>query len=359
MNDPISQIKSHCDGHWDVVIEALTGFNGKPTHCPRHGGNSGKAFYGKKSKYAQTGMTFCNTCGCNNDGINSLAFIKNSSIADAVKLLIEYIGGIEMDADDRLEMEKRRKALAEKQRQSERQHFKKAISDINQLINASDYLNEARRYFVNRGLKLLANCYYRDIHFVRSAKHYENGIELEHDAIIGIMRDVDHNIRNVQRIFVDSDFNKASCDHPKKMMPAPKEGWQNGSAVWMRPKFNQMSGVLHVCEGIETGHAVLSNSPLYAEMACCLTAGNLAQFDIPKDIGVLVIWADNDGETMTADGSKINTGIDKAKQLKEKAKSDGIHTIIISPTQKGDWNDYQDECKQKWHQLLNRLKVSA
>ena len=38
-------------------------------------------------------------------------------------------------------------------------------------------------------------------------------------------------------------------------MPSPKEGWHSGSAIWMKAKFNQMPGVVHVSEGFENGHA--------------------------------------------------------------------------------------------------------
>ena len=216
MNSPIEQIKQYCNGQWDSVIETLTGFSGKPTHCPKHGGKSGKAFYGKRGKYADQGTTFCNTCGCNHDGINSLVFITERSYSEVVKMLIDYMGGQESTPEELEKMKKRQEAQKRKQAYIERKHFYKALNDIIDLVKSSEYLNDARQYFINRGLKPLANCYYQNIRFIRNAEHYENGVMHSNNAIIGIMRNLDNKIRNVQRIFLDDAFNKADCENPKK-----------------------------------------------------------------------------------------------------------------------------------------------
>ena len=358
MNSPIEQIKQYCNGQWDSVIETLTGFSGKPTHCPKHGGKSGKAFYGKRGKYADQGTTFCNTCGCNHDGINSLVFITERSYSEVVKMLIDYMGGLESTPEELEKMKKRQEAQKRKQAYIERKHFYKALNDIIDLVKSSEYLNDARQYFINRGLKPLANCYYQNIRFIRNAEHYENGVMHSNNAIIGIMRNLDNKIRNVQRIFLDDAFNKADCENPKKMMPSPKEGWHSGSAIWMKAKFNQMPGVVHVSEGFENGHAVLSQAPLYVDMACCLTAGNLARFDIPSNTQKLIIWADNDGDKQTKDGDIINVGIDSAKQLKERAKAMGIEAVILAPKEIGDWNDYPERCKAMWNKLISILEAA-
>ena len=349
MRNIISNIKQHCDGQWDNVIEALTGFNGKPTYCPQHRGKSGQAFYGKKHDYARTGITFCNTCGCHNDGINTLAFITEKSIAEVVKMLIHYLGDI--DTGNEVKIQVKPKIQANSHVIDERQHFKKATRDIKTLVKNSVVLGDARQYFINRGLKPLADCYYQDIRFAHAVSHYENEAEQKHNAILGVMRDLENNIRNIQRIFVDSDFNKANCLHPKKMMPSPKLGWHNGAAVWMKAKFNQMPKVLHISEGIENGHAVLNQSPFYIDMACCLTATNLTKFQMPENIKKLIIWADNDGDTVTPNGKAINTGLDSAHKLKLRVESCGIQAMIIVPDQKGDWNDYPRQCTVAWDNI--------
>lgn len=360
MDSPITQIKNYCNGQWDNIISALTGFDGKPTHCPQHGGKTGKAFYGKKGKYRDTGMTWCNTCGCNSDGISTLSFITGESTSEVVKRLIDYMGGLEVDQDYLEKMKERQKADAKKRRFKSNLHFKKAINDIYELVKGSDFLEDAKQYFTKRGLKPIANCYYRDIRFVKAVTHYEDASQFTHDAVIGIMRNLDNKIRNVQRVFIDHDFSKATnCENPKKLMPSPKEGWHNGSAVWMRAKHNQMPGVIHVCEGFENGHAVISESPIpYIDMACCLTAGNLAQFEIPEGTTTLIIWADNDGFTTKKDGTVVNVGLDDARILKSRAIEMGINAIIMAPQQEGDWNDYTDRLHLAWDKLLSRLNAA-
>ena len=339
----IGHIKDYCYGRWDTVIEAITGFTGKPSYCPQHGGKSGKAFYGKKHHYAQTGITFCNTCGCRNDGINTLAFITGQSISEVIKMLVGYIGDIKIGEQP---------VVAVKPCRNTNKHDKQAQYNIDKLYQKSVELGHAKAYFINRGLKPLVNCYYHDIRFAKNVSHYEERQYKQHDAVLGIMRHLDNRICNIQRIFIDDHGNKVDCHHPKKMMPTPETGWHNGAAVWMRAILNQWPHVLNVSEGIENGHAVLSQSPFHVDMACALTAANLAKFKIPTGIQKLVIWADNDGETRTKQGNIVNAGIDYATQLKHRAESIGVEAIIVAPEKIGDWNDYLIPCRIAWDNIV-------
>ena len=351
----ISQIKSQCDGRWDLVIESLTGFNGKPNHCPNHGGDSGRAFYGKKKEYAQTGKSFCNTCGCNVDGINTIAFILNVSIKDSIKLIIEYLGGVTSQSVPAMVMNQQ--AIADKQRL--RKRFQIRMNDIIQLIDRSSWISRSDQYFEQRGIKRLANCYYRDIRFVEDVEHFENEQKFTHDAYIFLLRNQEGKVRNVQRLFLNDAHNqKADCDSPKKMMPTPVNNWHRGSAVRLKPKFEQTPGIEHVCEGAETGLSILSQAPIYTNMNCCLTAGNLADYEIAKGTRVLVIWADHDNAKNRQDDI-INTGLEKAMILKNRAESEGVQVIINMPTPVGDWLDYPAQCKIAWHQLFEKISLKA
>lgn len=344
MPNIISTLKQQCDGRWDIIIETLTDFTGKPSYCPQHHGKSGKAFYGKKRHYARTGITFCNTCGCQNDGINTLVFITNQSIRQVVKMLVDYLGGIHTNKTITTPTKTKYHRL------DAAEYFEKAVKNINTLVEHSAALGKAKQYFINRGLQPLADSYYQDIRFAQDVSHYENESEHKHDAILGIMRDVNNTIRNVQRIFVDAAFNKAPCLYPKKMMPAPELGWHNGAAVWMKASSNDMPDVLHLSEGIENGHAVLNQSPGHTQMACCLTATNLTKFRLPANIRKLIIWADTD-DALLPNGNKVNTGLDSAHKLKLGVESCGVQVIIIAPDKKGDWNDYPQQCKAAWDNI--------
>ena len=357
--DIISKIKAQCDGRWDVIIKDLTGFDGKPTHCPHHGGKSGKAFYGKRNRYAQTGIAWCNTCGCQADGIATISFILNRSISDTLKILIEYLGGVDVSSEEMTRLNLKRKSFEEKALIKKRRFFRKALNDIVQLIDQSKWIGNALSYFEERGIKKMANCYYRDIRFVASVTHYENDVELTHDALIFLLRNQDGKVKNVQRLFLNESHNqKAECDEPKKLMPSPKHNWHTGSAVRLKPKFDQMSGVEHVCEGGETGLSILSQAPVFTNMNCCLTAGNLAEYEIAPGTKHLVIWSDHDA-SYDREGKLINTGGDAALTLKERAESMGIKVDIIAPIQIGDWLNFPEECKSAWQHLLLTIKREA
>tara|TARA_R110002167_G_scaffold93474_1_gene250457 strand:- start:6003 stop:7085 length:1083 start_codon:yes stop_codon:yes gene_type:complete len=358
-NNPIAEIKTQCNGRWDSVIKDLTGFDGKPTHCPLHGGDSGKAFYGKRNEYAQSGKSFCNSCGCNSDGINTIAFITQGTVSDVVKRIMEYLNGYQVSEVDQAKLEQQQKIEAKKRFIREKKRFSKAMQDIINLINESEWIGDGINYFEQRGINRLANCYYRDIRFVKGAEHYDEGNTLQNDAIICLMRNSEGKVRNIQRIFLDESHKyKAKCESPKKMMPTPKENWHMGSAVRLAAKFNQMEGTEHVCEGVETGLSILSQTDTFTNMNCCLTAGNLSQFDIPKETKRLVIWADND-ESTDLQGKPINVGVQNANKLKDKAEELGIEVHIIAPPMVGDWNDFPDLCKLMWSHLIESNTTAA
>jgi putative DNA primase/helicase len=335
LNDPIHIIKKHFNGQWDYAIQALTGFDGNPTHCPRHGGKSGRAFYGKKGKYSETGMTFCNTCGCQSDGISTIAFITNNSLSQVIKDLMSLMGGNPIQ---------HRQTDKKPVRNNDYIVFKKAMDGLYSLVGKTQTLPSTVSYFANRGIKQLANCYYRDIRFAESIEHYEGTTKLVNHAIVCLIRNSEGKIRTMQRIFLDESLgHKAPCESPKKIMPAPRERWMSGSAVWLKPKYKKRPNELHVCEGVETGLSIVSQSGAYIEMACTLSATNLAVFEIPSNIKKLVIWADHDAKISTGE-NEVQAGLDKAKILKTRAEDLGIEVTIHLPSKIGDWNDWQDEC---------------
>ncbi len=119
-----------------------------------------------------------------------------------------------------------------------------------------------------------------------------------------------------------------------------------------------MPATEHVCEGGETGLSILAQAPLFTNMNCCLTANNLSEFEIASSTQHLVIWADHDA-AKDRQGNMINTGVDHALKLKERAEKMGIIVDLIVPPKVGDWLDYPEECKFAWQHLLTTIKQKA
>ena len=101
-----------------------------------------------------------------------------------------------------------------------------------------------------------------------------------------------------------------------------------GSAVMLSP-FDDMTMGLTICEGLETGLALLTHN--LAPVWCCGGAGNLAAFPVLGGIEALTIAAD-------ADASGQNAAARAAQRWREA----GRDVVVIAPPS-GDWAD----CRRK------------
>lgn len=88
----IAEIKARARGSWAEVLSntcgvALDSLNGRHCSCPSCGGKDRFRVF---DDFADTGGTICNQCGSFADGISTVAWLRNCSCKDAVKLLGDY-----------------------------------------------------------------------------------------------------------------------------------------------------------------------------------------------------------------------------------------------------------------------------
>src|SRR5205085_9707069 len=108
--------------------------------------------------------------------------------------------------------------------------------------------------------------------------------------------------------------------------PKGKTSWGRvaGSAVMLSP-FDEVTMGLTICEGLETGLALLLGN--LAPVWCCAGAGNLANFPILSGIESLTVAADAD-----------EPGQKAAEAVAARWRDAGREAVIIAPPA-GDWAD--------------------
>lgn len=157
----------------------------------------------------------------------------------------------------------------------------------------------------------------------------------DYPAIVAAIRDVEGNIVTLHRTYLSAMGTKARIPGDgatKKMMSIPHGLDVKGCSIQLMAPVN---GVLGVSEGIETGLSGFraTGIPVWAAVNAVL----LENFEVPKGVHTIVIWADKD-VSMTGERS--------AEILKARLDEEGIACIIMLPktfiprnAKSVDWND--------------------
>lgn len=177
----------------------------------------------------------------------------------------------------------------------------------------------AETYLRSRGLILPDSS---DLHFHPDLAHWET--KTGFPALIGAVRNRQGEIIALQRIYLSPDgAAKAPVPNPKKML-----GRVAGGAV--RLAAIGEDGRLGLCEGIETGLAVMtavSGLPVWAT----LSTSHLEQVVLPSEARDIIILADNDSS---------GAGLRAAETIARKLKAEGRKiTICQPPAPDTDFND--------------------
>ena len=147
-------------------------------------------------------------------------------------------------------------------------------------------------------------------------------------ALVGIVRDHTGAAVAVHRTYLQGDdqsdaVTKAAVSKPRMML-----GKVAGGAV--RLAEIGADGVLGLCEGIETGLAVMTACPDLAVWAT-LSAGNLEQVCLPAEASRIVILADHDAS---------GAGAGAAETAARRLSAEGREVAIALPPREGeDFND--------------------
>jgi putative DNA primase/helicase len=148
-------------------------------------------------------------------------------------------------------------------------------------------------------------------------------------ALIGVVRDHAGATTAIHRTYLQTDdqqsntVTKAAVSKPRMML-----GRVGGGAV--RLAEIGADGWLGLCEGIETGLAVMTACPNLAVWAT-LSATNIEQVHLPPEASRIVILADHD-----ASGAGTRAAETAARRL----RAEGRHVTIALPPREGeDFND--------------------
>jgi len=150
-------------------------------------------------------------------------------------------------------------------------------------------------------------------------------------AIIAAIKDLEGNIITLHRTYLTPTGYKAKVECARKMMTVPADKTVTGKAIQLGGQ--PVDGVLGIAEGMETAMSAIKcyGIPTWSAVSATI----LANFEPPKGVHTLIIWADRD---------RSLTGQKVAQVLKAKMKEKGINTHIMIPMRpiKGksvDWND--------------------
>ncbi|MCB2124061.1 MAG: toprim domain-containing protein [Rhodobacteraceae bacterium] len=178
----------------------------------------------------------------------------------------------------------------------------------------------AERYLAGRGLVLREDA---DLLFHPDLTHWES--KSGYPALIGVVRDRVGEIIGLHRTYLEEagGVTKAAVAKPRMML-----GRVAGGAVRLGAVVE--GAALGICEGIETGLAVMTARPDLPVWATLSTSG-LEQVALPASATRIVILADHD-----ASGAGLRAAETAARRL----RSEGREVVIAMPSREGvDFND--------------------
>ena len=195
--------------------------------------------------------------------------------------------------------------------------------DIAHILSRAVHIGDtsAAKYLQGRGLALPANS---DLLFHPDLTHWET--KTGYAALLGQVRDRSGEVIGLHRTYLVADGNevrKAPIAKPKMML-----GRIAGGAVRLAPIGKD--GRVALCEGIETGLAVMTACPDLPVWATLSTSG-LEQVELPPAAQRVLILADHD-----ASGAGLRAAEASARRL----RAQGRDVAIAIPSEEGeDFND--------------------
>jgi phage/plasmid primase-like uncharacterized protein len=156
------------------------------------------------------------------------------------------------------------------------------------------------------------------IRFHPCLKH-PSGVRLP--AMVAAINDLNGEIVGIHRTFLKPDGTGKAAVKPNKMAL----GRVRGAAVWLTAGAPE----LVLCEGIETGLAILQATGLHVWAA--LGTSNLGRVELPTFVRTIIIAADHD-----------EFGIKAARAAAQSYRESGYRVRILSP-QKDGWDFNQVE----------------
>jgi hypothetical protein len=177
-------------------------------------------------------------------------------------------------------------------------------------------------YLAGRGLALPASA---DVLFHPDLTHWET--RAGYPAMLGVVRDRAGDVIGLHRTYLSVDAvgaaTKADLPKPRMML-----GRVAGGAVRLGDPGD--GGLLGLCEGVETGLAVMAARPDLPVWATLSTSG-LEQAALPPGVRRVILLADNDAS---------GAGLRSAEAAARRLRGEGRTVVIAMPPDTGeDFND--------------------
>ncbi len=314
-------IKLHSRGRWHWILkqagiapELLTG---RHSACPICGGKDRFRFDNKNGD----GTFICNRCGAG-DGFTLLQRYLCWGAFDTFCGVSSVLSGGGLDVEQRaVQAASDTNVIDLDTRQSRwlRRNILKAWEEAQPIAE----LDAAHKYLtMSRGFMLST---FPDALRYHPALYYDK--ERRFPGMVAKFSDINGDTITLQRLFLDSDGNKAPLPKKelKKFMSIPKRGATSGGAVQLFKPSHQLG----LAEGIETALAcnLLFEIPVWA--TC--TAGLLERVQVPENCEIF-IFADND---------KSKAGERAANILADRLHKEGkrVRKPLVPPVEGRDWAD--------------------
>jgi len=304
------EIKLQSTGLWNELITSLVPQltpaikkTGKHIVCPVHGGKDGFRVF---NNFADTGGGICNTCGNFSDGFALIEWANGWSFKESLAAVNEYLNG-------HTQMVRPNIVKVVPKAEDPNIRHQQAIDNV---LGRSELIQNtlAEKYLNNRGLVFANTPNILNLAFIGSLPYWHYGKDLgPFPALIGIYRNLEGEIINLHRTYIDPHGMKANVPSVKKMMSPTLPRATTGCAVQLFTPTKQLA----ITEGIETALAVhLSTGlPVWAATSTSL----LEQVKIPTSVEEVFIMADKD---------RTGAGERSAQKLAQRLLSERPNLII-------------------------------
>ena len=306
-----------------IPSECLSSKN-KHFECPVC--RDGKKRFRYDNKFGR-GNFICSHCG-SGDGIRLIALVNGVSDAEAIRMLRDEYGvnhvpvaatPFVVQALDSKEVERRKVLLVKVWNEA---------SAVDERNAAGQYLNRRVPMLdltkVSKNLRLHPRLKFYD------SDQYKGSFP----CLVAKVTSIDSQAVTLHRTYLSTDGYKAPFADVKKMM-SPTKVLDGETVVLSRPTVQ--SDVLILCEGIETGLALLVGTQYRHHVWSALTANNLSKVKVPKHFRKVIIAADRDRFI-----SKLGyrTGEHYAEILQSRLQAQGFDVVLRVPkTEKVDYCD--------------------
>jgi putative DNA primase/helicase len=289
-----------------------------------------------------TGRWICSTCGPGN-GLTLIRKFTGLPDREIFKAIEKYAAGsgVAIDFNSTIPPKIFSKAFTAEEVECHRKKLRVAWKESKEL----DYQDSVCKYLLDRVPRLDLSKVSKEIRMHPGMPFWEmdeNDLPIKKGYFpVMLARVVDGEGKPItlHRTYLTKEGGKAPFDMVKKQMPGLRK--LEGEAI----RLHQVpsSRVLGVCEGIETGYAIVAATRYRINVWSLLNCGNLAKADIPQGMfDKVIIFADHD-EIDQLKGYR--PGEHYANLLRKKLQEKGVAVEIKMPKQVGeDFCDVWYEC---------------